>query len=62
MRTEYTVTAISASADLCAAADYINRHAEAGGYTHDLRAIETEIASCAECIREGLRIDDVTAA
>ena len=57
MITTYYVTATSNSPDTRAAADYINRHAEAGGYTHDLREIESEVASCAPCIRDGLRIE-----
>ena len=57
MTTTYYVIATNNSPDVRAAADYINRHAEAGGYTHDLREIEGEVASCAPCIRDGLRIE-----
>ncbi len=57
MATIYTVTATTTSPDVRAAADYINRHAQAGGYAHDLREIESEVASCAQCIREALRIE-----
>jgi len=53
----YYVTTTTASPDVRAAADYINMHAAAGGYAHDLRALESEVASCALCIREALRIE-----
>jgi hypothetical protein len=46
------------SHDLTAAANYINRRAEAGGYTHDRRAIEDEIAGCSASIRDDLTIEE----
>jgi len=56
----YTVYATHNSPDARAAADYINQHAEAGGYAHELREIESEIASCAPSIREALAIETRT--
>jgi hypothetical protein len=57
----YTVYATHNGADVRAAADYINSHAAAGGYTHDLREIEGEVASCAPSIRDDLAIETRTA-
>lgn len=58
MTTTYTVTATSSSPDLRAAADLINRRLGDAGDTSNLRAVEQEIAECAESIRDGLVIEE----
>ncbi|MFO0523550.1 MAG: hypothetical protein ACK515_24445 [bacterium] len=58
MTTTYTVAATSNSPDLRAAADLINRRLGDAGETGDLRAVEQEIAECAESIRDGLVIEE----
>lgn len=55
--TEYTIVPTSRSADLRAAADECNRKLMDAGDNNSLGCAQAQIAECAACLRDGLRID-----
>jgi hypothetical protein len=57
IRTEYTIVPTDRSVDARAAADACNRELMEQGETGNLEAAEAQIASCAECLRDGLKIE-----
>lgn len=58
-RTEYTIVPTDRSVDARAAADACNLELVTQGETHILAAAEAQIASCAECLRDALKIEAV---
>ena len=55
-RTEYTIVATDRSVDARAAADACNLELMTQGETSSLEAAEAQIESCAECLRDALKI------
>ena len=56
IRTEYTVVATDRSVDARAAADACNLELMTQCETTSLEAAEAQISSCAECLRDALKI------